>query len=97
LPWEKIILGPGIGFGKTREHNLALIASLERFVALNYPVLLGASCKRFMGSLLDVQIPAELAPATCATTALGVLAAVKVLRVHDVAANRQVADMACAR
>jgi dihydropteroate synthase len=90
---EKIILDPGIGFGKTREHNLALMAHLSRFTALGYPVLLGASRKRFMGSLLDVHVPAELVPATCATTALGVLAGARIIRVHDVAANRQAADV----
>lgn len=91
---EKIILDPGIGFGKTREHNLTLMANLARFVALGYPLLVGASRKRFMGSLLNVQVPAELVPATCATTALGVMAGVKIFRVHDVAANRQAADVA---
>ncbi len=91
---EKIILDPGIGFGKTREHNLILMANLARFVAPGYPILLGASRKRFMGSLLNVQVPAELVPATCATTALGVMAGVKIFRVHDVAANRQAADVA---
>src|SRR5690606_9536813 len=48
---EQIVLDPGIGFGKTREHNLALLAGLNRFVATGYPVLLGTSRKRFMGSL----------------------------------------------
>lgn len=93
---DKIILDPGIGFGKTREHNLKLLACLERFVGLGYPILLGASRKRFMGSLCDIDIPAELIPATCATTALGVMAGVTVFRVHDVAANRQAAEVAWA-
>ncbi|MBA2490369.1 MAG: dihydropteroate synthase [Gammaproteobacteria bacterium] len=91
---EKIILDPGLGFGKTREHNLSLIAHLEKFAALDYRILLGASRKRFMGSVLNVQIPAELVPATCAATALGVMAGVSIFRVHDVAANRQAADVA---
>jgi dihydropteroate synthase len=93
---EKIILDPGIGFGKTREHNLTLMAHLARFVALGYPILLGASRKRFMGSLCSVAVPAELVPATCATTALGIMAGVTIFRVHDVAANRQAADVAWA-
>ncbi len=93
---EKIILDPGLGFGKTREHNLSLIAHLEKFAALDYRILLGASRKRFMGSLLNVQTPAELVPATCAATALGVMAGVSIFRVHDVAANRQAADVAWA-
>ncbi|MBA2409462.1 MAG: dihydropteroate synthase [Gammaproteobacteria bacterium] len=94
VPREKIILDPGVGFGKTREHNLCLIARLAEFAALDYQILLGTSRKRFMGSLLSVQPPAELVPATCATTALGVMAGVDIFRVHDVAANRQAADVA---
>ena len=91
---DKLLLDPGIGFGKTRAHNLALLAGLERIVALGYPVLLGASRKRFMGSLLDEASAKNLVAVTCATTALGVLAGVRVFRVHDVAANRQAADVA---
>jgi dihydropteroate synthase len=96
VPRERIILDPGIGFGKTREHNLTLMAQLGRFVELGYPVLLGASRKRFMGSLLNVRVPAQLGPATCASTALGVMAGVRIFRVHDVAENRQAADVAWA-
>jgi dihydropteroate synthase len=88
-----IILDPGIGFGKGRVHNLLLLARLERFVRLGYPVLLGTSRKRFMGSLIDIEEPRKLLPATCATTALGVMAGVSIFRVHDVAENRQVADV----
>jgi dihydropteroate synthase len=96
VPRDRIILDPGIGFGKTREHNLSLLACLNRFVRLKYPILLGASRKRFMGALCDVKMPEELIPATCATTALGVMASVSIFRVHDVAANRQAADVAWA-
>ncbi|MCX5662400.1 MAG: dihydropteroate synthase [Planctomycetota bacterium] len=102
LPREQILLDPGIGFGKTREHNLSLLANLARIVDTEFPVLLGASRKRFMGSLCppgkDGQplAPAELVGATCATTALGVAAGVRIFRVHDVQANRQAADVAWA-
>ncbi|MGH8501996.1 MAG: dihydropteroate synthase [Gammaproteobacteria bacterium] len=96
VPHGKIILDPGIGFGKTREHNLALMAHLAEFTRLGYPVLLGASRKRFMGALLNVPRPSELVPATCAATALGVMAGISIFRVHDVAANRQAADVAWA-
>jgi len=96
VPHENIILDPGIGFGKTREHNLSLIACLKEFTALDYRILLGASRKRFMGSLLNILTPAELVPATCATTALGVMTGIRIFRVHDVAANRQAADVAWA-
>jgi dihydropteroate synthase len=93
---EQILLDPGIGFGKTREHNLALLAGLHRFVETGYPILLGASRKRFMGSLCRETEPKNLVGATCATTAFGVAAGVRVFRVHDVRANRQAADVAWA-
>ncbi|MGJ0486685.1 MAG: dihydropteroate synthase [Methylomicrobium sp.] len=93
---ERIILDPGIGFGKRRQDNLDLLAHLDAFVALGYPVLLGTSRKRFMGSLCNVQEPAELVTATAVTTALGVMAGVKLFRVHDVKENRQAADVAWA-
>ena len=98
---KQIILDPGIGFGKTREHNLALLAALDRLVALGFPVLLGTSRKRFMGSICTrrdgtVPTPLELIGATCATTALGVAAGVRIFRVHDVEVNRQAADVAWA-
>lgn len=93
---RNIILDPGIGFGKTKAHNLALLANLERVVGLGFPVLLGTSRKRFMGAICHVEQPNQLVPATCATTALGVGAGVSMFRVHDVAANRQAADVAWA-
>jgi dihydropteroate synthase len=93
---ERIVLDPGIGFGKRKQDNLDLLAHLEAFVALGFPVLLGASRKRFMGSLCHVQEPAELVTATAVTTALGVMAGVKLFRVHDVKENRQAADVAWA-
>lgn len=93
---EAIILDPGIGFGKTRRHNLLLLQALPRLCALGFPLLLGVSRKRFMGSICAVSDPAELVPATCACTALGVAAGVSIFRVHDVAQNRQAADVAAA-
>lgn len=93
---DKLIVDPGIGFGKRSEHNLTLLAHLNQVVTLGYPVLLGASRKRFMGSLLKITEPKSLVAATCATTALGVQAGVKIFRVHDVDANRQAADTAWA-
>jgi dihydropteroate synthase len=93
---DRIILDPGIGFGKSRDHNLVLLANLDRIVSLGYPVVLGTSRKRFMGSLLKVEHPSELLGATAATTALGVAAGVRIFRVHDVKANRQAADLSMA-
>ena len=94
VPGASILLDPGIGFGKQRVHNLALLAALPRFAALGYPLLLGVSRKRFMGSICNTDSPQQLLPATCAVTALGVMAGVAIFRVHDVAANRQAADVA---
>jgi dihydropteroate synthase len=93
---ERIWVDPGIGFGKTRAHNLELLAHLDAFVATGYPVLLGTSRKRFMGSICNVERYDELAAATCATTALGVIAGVRMFRVHDVRENRQALDVAWA-
>jgi dihydropteroate synthase len=93
---DKLIIDPGIGFGKLKQDNLKLLAHLEAFVALGYPVLLGTSRKRFMGSICQVTEPHELVTATAVTTALGVMAGVKIFRVHDVLANRQAADVAWA-
>ncbi|MGE0485814.1 MAG: dihydropteroate synthase [Gammaproteobacteria bacterium] len=91
-----IAIDPGIGFGKTREHNLRLLAALPRFCASGYAVLIGTSRKRFMGAICAETEPTELVGATCATTALGVAAGVRIVRVHDVKPNRQAADVAWA-
>ncbi|MCB1746611.1 MAG: dihydropteroate synthase [Gammaproteobacteria bacterium] len=91
-----IAIDPGIGFGKTREHNLRLLAALPLFCASGYAVLLGTSRKRFMGAICAETEPTELVGATCATTALGVAAGVRIVRVHDVKPNRQAADVAWA-
>lgn len=96
IPADKIMLDPGIGFGKDRQHNLTILAELRVFVATGYPVLLGASRKRFMGSICRERVFSELVGATCATTVIGVQAGVRVLRVHDVKANRQALDIAWA-
>ncbi len=93
---EHVILDPGIGFGKTRDHNLQLMAALKQFVDTGYPVLLGTSRKRFMGSVCGETRSQTLIGATCSTTALGVAAGVKIFRVHDVKPNHQAADVAWA-
>lgn len=93
---KNIVIDPGIGFGKTRDHNLSLLKNLKAFVDTGYVVLLGTSRKRFMGSICTVNSADELIGATAATTALGVQAGVKMFRVHDVKPNRQAADVAWA-
>jgi len=91
---ENIAIDPGIGFGKTQEHNIQLMTSLDRFVDTGLPVLLGASRKRFIGSICEGTEPHELVGATCATTVAGVNAGVQMFRVHDVRPNRQAVDVA---
>jgi len=93
---ERIWLDPGIGFGKRKDDNLKLIAHLDRLVATGFPILLGASRKRFMGAVCGEQRPNGLMAATVATTALGVMAGVAMFRVHDIRPNRQAADVAAA-
>ncbi len=96
IPQEAIVLDPGIGFGKRRGDNLALMAHLDTLTATGYPVLLGTSRKRFMGALLEVSEPTELVSATVATTAIGVMAGVRIFRVHDVQENHQAMTVAWA-
>jgi len=93
---NKIAIDPGIGFGKRKQDNLDLLAALPRFVATGYPVLLGTSRKRFMGSICAVSDPTELVVATAVTTALAVMQGVQLFRVHDVKENKQAADIAWA-
>ncbi len=93
VPEEQLVLDPGIGFGKTVEHNLALLRGLRRLATLGCPLLLGASRKRFMQAACGTVAGAELVGATCATTALGVWQDVRIFRVHDVRANRQAAAL----
>ncbi|HEX9043491.1 MAG TPA: dihydropteroate synthase [Candidatus Limnocylindrales bacterium] len=90
---EDVILDPGIGFGKTAEHNLAVLHHLERLAELGQPILLGTSRKSTIGKVLD--LPAvERLEGTLATTALGIAAGVDIVRVHDVRANVRAARMA---
>ena len=93
---ENLVIDPGIGFGKSKRDNLDIIMNLDSFTATGYKVLLGASRKRFMGSICDITSYSELVGATCATTAIGVFAGVNILRVHDIKENRQALDVAWA-
>ena len=93
---ENLVIDPGIGFGKSKRDNLDIIVNLDRFTATGYKVMLGASRKRFMGSICDINSYSELVGATCATTTIGVFAGVSILRVHDIKENRQALDVAWA-
>lgn len=91
-----IIIDPGIGFGKTKFHNLEILRRLKEIVDLGYLVMLGASRKRFMGAICRETIFKDLVGATCATTVVGVIAGVKIFRVHDIRENRQAMEVALA-
>jgi dihydropteroate synthase len=85
---EQVVLDVGIGFGKTLEHNLELLAHVRRFTRLGRPLWLGLSRKSFIGKLLGVEV-AERLPASLAGACWAVAAGVQIIRTHDVAATRQ--------
>jgi len=87
---DHIIIDPGIGFGKTFEHNLLLLKNIDRFVAMGYRVLVGTSRKAFLGKITDQDIPAERLLATAATVGFCAEKNVSIVRVHDVAEMAQV-------
>jgi dihydropteroate synthase len=89
---EHIIIDPGIGFGKTREHNLELINRLGEIRALGYPVLLGPSRKSFIGFTLDLP-PHQRVEGTAAAVAVGITRGADIIRVHDVKEMSRVAKM----
>lgn len=90
---ENIILDPGCGFGKTYEDNLNVVHHLKRFTELGYPVLLGTSRKRFIGTALGDVPFKERDLGTAATTALGIMNGAQLFRVHNVKANAEMARM----
>lgn len=89
---DKIILDPGVGFGKTYEQNLEIINHLEIMKELNYPILLGTSRKSVIGLTLD--LPAtERVEGTLATTVMGVMKGCSFVRVHDIKENYRIIKM----
>ena len=92
---DQIMVDPGIGFGKTVAHNLALLDDLHRFCSLGRPVVLGTSRKRFLGAILGAE-PADRLCGTVATTVIGYLAGAHIFRVHDVKPNFQALRVALA-
>jgi dihydropteroate synthase len=84
---ERIILDPGIGFGKRYRDNLEILKHVDALCALGYPVLVGASRKRFLGELLDAGADRRL-PGSLAVAAHCLAAGVDIIRVHDVAETR---------
>lgn len=93
VAWDDILVDPGFGFGKTADHNIALLRELQTLAILGRPIVLGTSRKSTLGRVLD--LPAgERLEATLATTALAVASGVDMVRVHDVRENVRAARMA---
>ena len=90
---EKVLIDPGIGFGKTFEHNLAILGRLDELRGLGRPIVLGTSRKKFIGAVLGIPAPEERVLGTAATVALGIERGASVVRVHDVQHMAQVARM----
>ena len=89
---RKIVIDPGIGFGKTTEHNLEIIKRLKEFSSLNLPILIGTSRKSLIGNVLNVPVEKRLM-GTAATVAAAIFNGAHIIRVHDVGEMVQVARM----
>jgi dihydropteroate synthase len=89
IPRARLIADPGIGFGKTLDHNLTLLRGLSLFHGLGVPVLLGASRKRFIGTIADEPQAERRGPGTIAVTLAAVAQGIQIHRVHDTEGTRQ--------
>lgn len=87
-----VILDPGIGFGKSPQHNLTILNNLDKFLEFGFPVMIGASRKSFIGDVLDVPV-AERLEGSLATVAIAVDRGAKIVRVHDVKSTVRVVKM----
>jgi dihydropteroate synthase len=96
VPEERVWLDPGIGFGKTAQHNLELLRRLDEIVAIGRPVVVGTSRKSFLGKLLGGKPEDERLPGTIATNVLALERGASVFRVHDVAQVRDALLVAAA-
>jgi dihydropteroate synthase len=96
---SRLLIDPGIGFGKTVDHNLEILSRLGLYLGLGLPILLGVSRKSFIGRLAGGAPPEERLPGSLAAAVHGLAAGAAVLRVHDVAATQQAVaiwqSMAC--
>jgi dihydropteroate synthase len=93
---DSIVLDPGIGFSKRSEHSLAVLGALDRLAAWGYPVLVGASRKRFIGELTGASVPADRVHGTTGANVAALDRGARLFRVHDVRAARQALDVAWA-
>jgi len=90
---ERVVVDPGLGFGKRPEHNLRILKDLHRFCALGRPVLCGASRKRFIGMSLGIEAPADRDVGSFACAALAARAGASIFRVHTVRGNSEAARL----
>jgi len=90
---HNIIIDPGIGFGKTIEHNFKIIANLEKFKKIGFPILIGPSRKSFIGNLLKLP-PDKRLEGTAASIAIGIVNGARIVRVHDVLEMKRVSSIA---
>jgi dihydropteroate synthase len=93
---QRIWVDPGIGFGKTVEHNLELLRRLDEIVAIGRPVVIGTSRKSFLGKLAGDRHEGDRVPGTIATNVLALERGATVFRVHDVAENADALAVAAA-
>ena len=93
---DRIVLDPGIGFAKRREHSLAVLAQLRRLAILGFPVLVGVSRKRFIGEITRVDLAAERVFGTVGANVAALERGARLFRVHDARASRQALDVAWA-
>ena len=91
---DKIIIDPGIGFGKTTEHNLDIIHNLRTFTLLGKPILIGPSRKAFIGKILGDVPPADRREGTAAAVAISIFNGANIVRVHDIKEMVHVAKVA---
>ena len=96
IPRSRIIVDPGIGFGKTIDHNLSLIRALPSFKTLGCDILLGASRKSFIGHLTGELVAANRVSGSVVAALYGATAGAQILRVHDVKETRQALEIWCA-
>ena len=89
---SRIMIDPGIGFGKTFDHNLEILRHLMQFRGIGYPMLVGVSRKKFIGRILDLPVH-QREEGTAATVAWSIINGANVVRVHDVARMKQVAQV----
>ena len=94
IPEDRIVIDPGLGFGKTFDHNLEILHNLDKFTSLARPILVGPSRKAFIGKVLDNAPATERLEGTAAAVAISIIKGANIVRVHDVKEMAKVAKVA---